>query len=83
MKKYTYLSPFEIEAAGKGSWMIQGAEIERLVKMTDFSSDESVALFKKRLKKMGFMEDLGACGGKDDDTVTIADMEFEYWEFFR
>lgn len=79
---YTYTAPFVIEEAGKACLIARGAEIERLTAMTDFTSDEAVAMFKKRLSKMGFIAELASMSAKGSTSVFIGDKEFEYHEFF-
>ena len=83
VKKYTYLPSFVIDPGAKHTWMVSGSDIEKLVQMTDFTSDEAIGLFKKKLKTMGFLDELARCKGEDEDSVFIGDMEFSYWEFFR
>jgi GTP-binding protein len=83
-KLYRLESPFNIVEEGEGRWLVTGAEIERLVAMTDFTSDEAVMFFKRRLNKLGFMEALqGVEVLCDGDVFSIGEMEFEYWEFFN
>lgn len=79
---YEYLAPFEIEATSDGYYTVSGAEIERLVAMTDFTSHEAVAIFKRKLKKMGFIEELAQMDAEPEDIFAIGEMEFEYQEFF-
>ncbi len=79
---YEYLAPFEIEETADGYYTVSGAEIERLVAMTDFTSHEAIAIFKRKLKKMGFIEELASLAAEDEDLISIGDMEFEYREFF-
>lgn len=79
---YEYLAPFVIEETGQGRFLVSGAEIERLTAMTDFTSDEAISLFKRRLKKMGFIDELASIDAQDDDIIEIGEMEFEYREFF-
>ncbi|MBI3039011.1 GTPase ObgE [bacterium] len=81
-KLYTYLAPFEIEETSPNNWRVSGREIEKLVQVTDFTNDESIVLFKRKLKKLGFIEELSRCNGMEDDCVTIGDYEFSYREFF-
>ncbi len=82
-KLYKFEAPFVIEEESEGCWLVTGEEIERLVAMTDFTSNEAVMFFKRRLKKLGFMDALKdvdvLCDG---DTFSIGEMEFEFWEFF-
>lgn len=79
---YEYLAPFEIEETGPGYFTVSGAEIERLVAMTDFTSDEAIAIFKRKLKKMGFIQELAQMDVEDETIFAIGEMEFEYREFF-
>lgn len=79
---YQYLAPFVIESAGDGYYQVSGAEIERLVAMTDFTSDDAIAMFKRKLKKMGFIDELAGMDAEPNDVFSIGEMEFEYREFF-
>jgi GTP-binding protein len=79
---YEYLPSFDITAQQAGYWIVSGAEILRLVAMTDFTNDEAVAMFKRKLKKMGFLKELTELGAQANDIFAIGEMEFEYWEFF-
>lgn len=81
-KVFAYLPPFQIEEIKKHYWIVKGAEIERLVAMTDFTSEEGVARFRKKIKKMGLTEELARIEADRDDTVAIGEMEFALREFF-
>ena len=59
-------------------WHIQGEEIERLLKMTKFSSDEAAYRFAKKLKRMGIDSKLNELGAKEGDQVRILDFYFDY-----
>ncbi|MFZ2957788.1 MAG: GTPase ObgE [Candidatus Ozemobacteraceae bacterium] len=82
-KSHVFIPAFEIEQENKGVWRVQGREIERLTSMIDFTTDEGVAMYLKKLKKMGFLDELGDIEADDEDTIIIGDMEFSYREFFR
>ena len=73
-------TPFEISRADDGAFILSGAKIERLFKMTDFSSDEGVQRFARRLRHMGVDEALRKRGATDGDTVRLLDFEFEFIE---
>ena len=75
--KFTEEEPFKIENQ-KGVWVISGEQIEKLVKMTKFVSDEAMTRFSYRLRKMGIDDKLRELGAQEGDTVRILDLEFEY-----
>ncbi len=81
-KLYEYLEAYQIEMVSEGQWLVSGPEIERLVAMTDFTSDEAIAVFRRKLKKLGFIDDLAQLEAGDDDVFSIGEMEFAYREFF-
>ena len=59
-------------------WVIRGDEIEKLFKMTKFSSDEAVYRFAKKLTRMGIDKKLESLGAKEGDQVRILDFYFDY-----
>lgn len=71
--------PYKITREGD-AWVISGKELERLLKMTRFNSDESAMRFAKKLKYMGIDAELKSMGAKEGDTVRILDFEFDYEE---
>jgi len=60
------------------SWVIKGAEIERLFKMTDTMHEQSMLRFARQMRGMGIDKALRDAGAKDGDTVTILDFSFTY-----
>jgi GTPase len=72
---------FAIEPTGPGSWTVRGADIERLTAMTDFTNEESTAVFRRKLQRLGFVEALGRLAPEPDDRVFIGEMEFSVEEF--
>ncbi len=59
-------------------WVIHGAEVEKLFKMTKFSSDEAIYRFARKLTKMGIDDKLEELGAKEGDQVRILDFYFDY-----
>lgn len=59
-------------------WVIKGAEVEKLFRMTKFNTDESIVRFAKRLRKMGIDDKLLELGAKEGDKVRILDFDFEF-----
>ena len=61
-------------------WVLEGAELEKLFKMTRFDEDEAVMRFARKLKGMGVDEELDRLGAKPGDEVQICDYIFEFKE---
>ncbi|MFC4078370.1 GTPase ObgE [Salinithrix halophila] len=59
-------------------FVVEGARVEKLVKMTNFNYDESVRRFAHILKEMGVDDALRARGAQEGDTVRIGTMEFDF-----
>ena len=59
-------------------WVISGKEVERLFKMTKFSSDEAIYRFAKKLRKMRIDQKLEELGAEVGDQVRILDFYFDY-----
>ena len=69
--------PYKIEHIGN-KWVISGKELEKLLKMTRFNSDEAALRFAKKLQHLGVDDELKEKGAKHGDIVCILDQEFEY-----
>lgn len=59
-------------------FVVTGDEIEKLLKMTWFASDEAFLRFSRKLRKLGIDDKLKEMGIEEGDTVRILDYEFEY-----
>jgi GTP-binding protein len=75
--KFKKEKPFTINRVGN-EWCIRGDEVERLFKMTKFSSTDATIRFAKKLKGFGIDDELRRLGAKDGDIVKILDYEFEF-----
>lgn len=75
--KFKVEKPFTITKDNR-TWVVRGDEVEKLLKMTKFSSDESALRFSNKLRKMGIDDQLRELGAEEGDTVRILDFEFEY-----
>ncbi|HET7615711.1 MAG TPA: GTPase ObgE [Bacillales bacterium] len=73
-------SGFEISRADDGAYIVSGDKIEKLFKMTNFTSDQGVRRFARQMRGMGVDEALRERNIEDGDTVRILDYEFEYTE---
>ncbi|MCD6363877.1 MAG: GTPase ObgE [Synergistetes bacterium] len=61
-------------------FMVEGDEVEKLVSITRFDSEEALRRFQREIRKLGVEERLKELGIKEGDTVKIKDIEFEYRE---
>ena len=59
-------------------WVVSGKEVEKIFKMTKFSSDEAVYKFAKKLRRMGIDDKLKELGAQEGDQVRILDFYFDY-----
>lgn len=72
--------PFTITKEGN-TWVVTGKEVEKLLRMTKFSTDEAVKRFTNKLRKMGIDDKLKEMGAVTGDNVRILDLEFDYEDF--
>lgn len=77
--KFKKEQPFNITKEGN-TWVVTGKEVEKLLKMTRFSTDEAAKRFANKLRNMGIDDKLKELGAIDGDTVKIIDLELEYKE---
>jgi len=75
--KFKKEQPFTI-IHDNNTWIIKGKEVEKLLKMTRFSTEEAANRFANKLRKMGIDEKLRALGAEEGDNVRILDFEFDY-----
>lgn len=76
--KFKKEEPYEIEKESDDLWALKGKEVERLFKMTKFSSEEGMLRFAKKLRRMGVDDKLRELGAKEGDQVRILDFYFDY-----
>ncbi len=77
--KFKNERPFTISKDGD-VWVLEGAELEKLFKMTRFNEDDAVVRFARKLKGMGVEEELEKLGAKRGDEVQICGYIFEFKE---
>ncbi|NLW90689.1 MAG: GTPase ObgE [Syntrophomonadaceae bacterium] len=63
-----------------GVYEVSGKRIEKLMAMTNFTTDEGLKRFQRTLEHMGLESQLRKMGIKEGDTVRISSMEFDYSE---
>ena len=75
--KFKEEKPFTITKENN-AWVIKGKQIEKLVTMSRFDTDEAVLRFANKLRKLGIDDELRKAGAEEGDTVKILDFEFEF-----
>lgn len=75
--KFKKEQPFTI-TKDNDTWVIKGKEVEKLLKMTRFTTDEAANRFASKLRRMGIDDKLRELGAEDGDNVRILDFEFDY-----
>lgn len=75
--KFKREKPFVIHKEGN-IWVIRGKEVEKILKMTKFTTDESILRFTTKLRRLGIDDELRKLGAQEGDTIRILDLELEY-----
>lgn len=69
---------FSVRNLGGGVFEVTGANVERMVIMTEIANEEAVAFLQKRLVKAGVEKALMEAGALDGDEIRIAGRAFEF-----
>ena len=75
--KFKQEKPFTIIKEGN-TFIIKGDKVEKIFKMINFNTEESISRFAKKLRNMGVDDELEKLGVKEGDIIKILDYEFEY-----
>ncbi len=75
--KFKREKPFTVTKEN-GVYVVRGEQIEKILRMTWFASDEAFIRFSKKLRNLGIDEELKKQGIQEGDIVRILDYEFEY-----
>ena len=78
--KFKNEKPYTITRKDDRTWVVHGAEIEKLFKMTKFWEDEGVQRFARKLRGMGVEDELERLGAQRGDDVEILDFVFTFKE---
>jgi len=70
--------PFTITKEDDGTYVVRGKEVERLLEMARFGTDEAEKRFANKLRKMGIDDELIKMGIEEGDKVRILDTEFDF-----
>ena len=60
-------------------WLLEGDWLDRLVSRVNFADYESRMYMDRKLREAGVYERMEAMGLQDGDTISIAELEFEYY----
>jgi GTP-binding protein len=71
---------FTIERDRDDIWLVQGAYIEKVVKMTKWEYYDAVMRFQRIMEALGITDALNARGVQPGDTVRIGEKELEWSE---
>lgn len=71
---------FTITRDSDATWILGGAKLEKLFKMTNLEHDESLMRFARQLRAMGVDDALRQRGAKAGDMVKINNFAFEFVE---
>lgn len=77
--KFKSEKPFTIEKVDD-KWIVRGEQVEKLLRMTKFATQESALRFAQKLRYMGIDDELKKMGAKPGDTISILNYEFEFRE---
>ena len=66
---------FRVDALEDGVWLIEGTEIEKVAKMTNWEYYEAALRFQRILTALGITDALREAGVEDGDSVRIGDVE--------
>ena len=78
LKKKKKEEPFTITRDDDGTWVISGNEVEKIFKMTKFTSEEAIFRFAKKLRRMGIDDKLKELGAEEGDQVRILKFYFDF-----
>lgn len=82
VKVYRYTpgaSAFEIRREGH-RFIVESEDLEKLVKMTNFTQYDAVQRFQRILRQRGVDQSLRKRGAHEGDVIQIGEMEFEFVE---
>jgi len=71
--------PFMVIKEGE-VWRVTGQEVEKIAATVNWDQEEALALFHRKLEKLGVIRALRKMGIQDGDTVIIGNVELEWRE---
>lgn len=77
--KFKEEKPFTITKEDE-TFVVRGKDLEKLLVMSRFDTDQAILRFANKLRKLGVDEELRKMGVNEGDIIKILDYEFEYKE---
>ena len=71
---------YEISHPEPGLFILQGADVERLVAMTDVDNPEALGHLHRQLSHRGVLRSLRQAGVQEGDLVRVGEIEFDFVE---
>ena len=71
-------APLEVTRLSEHAFRVRGADVERLVLMTDFENEEALPHFQRQLVRLGVVRRLRELGAQEGDKVGIGEHEFDF-----
>lgn len=71
---------FTVRKTDDGSFVVEGADVDRLLDTTDPDDDASMRRFQQMLIKTGIIAALREMGAMDGDTISLGEWDFEFTE---
>lgn len=71
---------FTIHNEEEGYFVVEGVGVEKMMGYTSLDTEKGFAFFQKYLRERGIIDALEEAGIAEGDTVSIYDLEFEYYK---
>jgi len=74
---------FEVKKVDEHEFSVEGKGIQRMVAMSNITTDESLRRLHRKLDRAGVLKALREAGVEDGDTVRIGSIEFDYADEYK
>ncbi len=76
----TTYEPIIVEKTGSGEFSVYGTAVTKMLGYTNLETEKGFRFFQDYLRKSAIDERLKQLGIQEGDTVTVCDLQFEYYE---
>lgn len=70
----------DVFEAEEGFFVVEGTKVDKMMGYTNLESEKGFVFFQNFLKDQGIIERLEALGIEEGDTVSVGDIQFEYFK---